>query len=144
MVSKFALVCPSEFEFLFDRWNPLPHWMPTSDEHWCLAYKWLGLWNRYFVWGFKYDSSLLQIYLEGRISKKIWIWIYFWRFTSVRVLAGWWRVFPTFFSYISPFLFLPAPETNPKQHNDGKIQQVKDNEVFHDFYFILKTFRAQT
>ena len=56
-------------------------------------------------------------------------------------------VFPNlFFSvYFSPFLFLPAPETKPKQN----IMMTKYNksrilhEVFHSFYFVLKTFRAQ-
>ena len=108
-------ICPTDFEFLLDRSNPLPHGMPTSAEQWRLVYKWLGLWHQYFVWGFKYDSSLLQIYLEGRISKNFWILIYFWRFTSIRVRAGRWRVSNLFFLYISPLLFLPAPEINPKQ-----------------------------
>ena len=38
----------------------------------------------------------------------------------------------------------PSARNQPKTtHNDDKIQ-VKDIEVFHDFYFILETFRAQT
>ena len=54
--------------------------------------------------------------------------------------------FQSFLIYISPFWFLPAPETKPKQHimmtNYNK--SCKDFEVFHNFYFILKTFRVQT
>ena len=45
---QFALVCPTEFEFLlvYDRWNLLRSlWMSTSSKQWHLAYKWLGLWH---------------------------------------------------------------------------------------------------
>ena len=55
-------------------------------------------------------------------------------------------VFPTFSSYIYITLLVsPSARNQPKTtHNENKIQQVKDIEVFHDFYFILKMFRAQT
>ena len=55
-------------------------------------------------------------------------------------------MFPTFSSYIfSVLLFSPSARNQPKTpHNDDKIQQLKDIEVFHNIYFILKTFRRQT
>ena len=77
----------------------------------------------------QYNSTLLQIYLEGRISKKFWILIYFW---SVRVQVRWWRVSNLFFLYI--FRLSCFSRNQPKAtHNDDKIQQVKDNVVFHIF-----------
>ena len=56
---QFALVCPTEFDFC---WNPLHSRMHVGPELWCLACKWLELWHQCFVWGFKYDWALLQIY----------------------------------------------------------------------------------
>ena len=55
-------------------------------------------------------------------------------------------VFPTFPSYI--YFALPVSPSGGNQpkttHNDDKVQQVKNIEVFHNLYFILKTFRGQT
>ena len=55
-------------------------------------------------------------------------------------------VFPTFSSYTFFALFFFSQRQKPTQytHNDGKIQQLKDIEVSHNTYFILKTFRRQT
>ena len=106
---QFALVCPIELDFLLDRWNPLLSRMHVSPELWRLAYKWLEL------WGFKYDLTLLQIYLKGRILKKFSISIYFWRFMSIEFkrVDG---VFPTFSSYIfCPSCF--AQHQKPTQNN---------------------------
>ena len=69
-------------------------------------------------------------------------------FGDLRALEFEWvyGMFPTFSSYIFfVLLFSPSARNQPKTpHNDDKIQQLKDNEAFHNFYFILKRFRRQT
>ena len=55
-------------------------------------------------------------------------------------------MFPTVSSYIFFALVVsPSPRNQPKiPHNDDKIQQLQDVEVFHNIHFILKMFRRQT
>ena len=125
---QFALVCPTEFEFLLDRWNTLRIRMHIGPETWRFGLQMAGLRHQYIVCRFKYDSTLLQIYLKGRISNQFLISVYFWKFTSV---------------YFALLVFPSTRNQVKTTHNDNKIQ-VKDNEVFHNFYFILKTFQTQT
>ena len=114
-------------------WNPLLSRMRVGPELWLLAYKWLELWHQYFVRGFKYNSSLLQIYLEARISKNFWVSIYFWRFTSARVREGRCKsmaCFPTFSSYIYYALLVSS-----SARNQAKTTKYNKSRILR--YFII-------
>ena len=145
---QFALVCPTEFWFFA---QPFKSVATQNVQQPCTVA--FGLQMAEIVTSIfrvkiqiQYNLTLLlQIYLEGRISKNFWISIYFWRFTSIRVWAGRWRVFNLFFNlYVFCHSCLSQyQKLTQKTHNNDKIK-VKDIEVFHDFYFSLKMFQAQT
>ena len=132
---QFALVCPTEFDFLLDRWNPLQLSVSNSPEQWRLVYKWLRLWRQYFVWGFKYNSTLLQIILKVGFRK---IFKFQFIFGDLRALEfervdG---VFPTFSSYIHIALLVsPSGRNQPKTtHNNDKIQIKRYFMIFISFW----------
>ena len=117
---QFALVCPTEFWFFA---QPFKSVATQNVQQPCTVA--FGLQMPEIVTSIfrvkiqiQYNLTLLlQIYLEGRISKNFWISIYFWRFTSVGVREGRWRCFqPFLLIYISSSFFLPTPKTNPKHH----------------------------
>ena len=82
------------------------------------------------------DTTAL-IYLNSDWSCAQWLFVH-------AVVSVYIYIYMFICLYIT-LLVSPSARNQPKTtHNDDKIQQVKDVEVFHHFYFILKTFRAQT
>ena len=110
----------------------------VDPELWRLAYKWLELWHQYFVWGFKYDSTLLQIYLEGRISKKFFNFNLFLEIYEPLSSSGSMACFQTFSSHIYFVLLVSLSARNQVKTNNFKhIMMTKYNKSRILRYFII-------